>query len=421
MKPALPVLALAISACLLAACQRPASEPAATAQAPAAPAPAASSAAAPAPAAPTDLAALAQRLVNQSAAVKQGEVVMISGRQQDAALMEEVAVEVAKAGGHPMIDYSSDTLAKRLFFDVPDKYDAQPDALGEKLAGVVDVLITLGNTTTENLYEGADPKRMAARAKASEAVTKAIQANQVRIVEVGNNLYPTAWRAERYGLSQDELAKMFWDGVNLDYSSLQARGEQVRAALAAANEVHITNPNGTDLKLRVQGRPVGVSDGSISAEDIKQGGAAVQVYLPAGEVFATPVPGSGQGKVVQTLSYYRGKPVEALTLTVVDGKVTDMSGSGPGYADMKADFDALDDERKNLLGYVDLGINPNIKLAANSKVGTWVPAGAVTVGFGSNTWAGGDNSVPFDRSLSLPGSTVTLDGKVVVDGGELKL
>ena len=420
MKQPLLATAIAVAVCLLAACQRPATDATGPAAA-TAPASASPPATEPARVAPTDLAALAQRLVNQSAAVKEGEIVMITGRQQDAGLMEEIAVEVAKLGGYPMIDYSSDALQKRLFFDVPEKYDSRPDVLGEKLAGMVDVIIGLGNTMSEDLLDGADSKRLVARAKAAEALGKEIIKNQVRIVEVGNNLYPTSWRAERYGLSQEELGKMFWEGVNLDYSSLQERGEQVRAALAAGNEVHITNPNGTDLKLRVQGQPVGVSDGIISADDIKRGGSAVQVYLPAGEVYTTPVPGSAEGKVVQSLSYYRGKQVDDLTMTVAGGKLTGMSGSGPGYAALKADYDALDDARKDVLGYLDLGINPNIKLAADSKVGTWVPAGAVTVGFGGNTWAGGDNTLPFDRSLSLPGSTVTLDGKAIVEKGELKL
>ena len=98
----------------------------------------------------------------------------------------------------------------------------------------------------------------------------------------------------------------------------------------------------------------------------------------------------------------------------------DFEYAGKDYWHWRA-WIVADDERKNLLGYLDLGINPNIKLAADSKVGTWVPAGAVTVGFGGNTWAGGDNTLPFDRSLSLPGSTVTLDGKAIVEKGELKL
>jgi hypothetical protein len=41
----------------------------------------------------------------------------------------------------------------------------------------------------------------------------------VRTIEIGNNLYPTSWRAERYGMSEDDLSKMFWSGVNTDYAT----------------------------------------------------------------------------------------------------------------------------------------------------------------------------------------------------------
>ena len=45
----------------------------------------------------------------------------------------------------------------------------------------------------------------------------------------------------------------------------------------------------------------------------------------------------------------------------------------------------------------------------------------MTVGAGNDSWAGGDNTVPWSSTLFLPGSTVTLDGKTIVDGGSLKL
>lgn len=369
---------------------------------------------------PVDLEQLAQRLVS-NAAVKEGEIVLISGRGHDAELMENIAVETRKLGAFPMVEYSSDRLSKRLFFDVPEKYDTQTNATGMKLAKMVNVSIQLGNGLTENLFEGADPQRVAAIGKANEAVGMEFLKNNVRTLEVGNGLYPTPWRAERMGMPPDQLAKVFWEGVNVDYSDLQERGAQVRSALAAGNELHITNPNGTDLKVRIQGRKVLVSDGILSAEDIKQGGAALAAFLPAGEVYTTPVAGTAEGKVVSTRDYFRGQQIDNLTITVAGGKVTSLTGSGPGFAGLKAEYDAVADERKNLFSFVDFGINPNVKLPASSQVGNWVPAGAVTVGIAGNTWAGGDNSVPYGLTFFLPGSTATLDGKPIVENGVLKL
>jgi hypothetical protein len=245
--------------------------------------------------------------------------------------------------------------------------------------------------------------------------------NNVRTVEIGNNLYPTAWRAERYGIDQAALARTFWQGVDVDHAALQSHGAKVQAALSAGGRLRITHPDGTDLSLQLGDRTVMVSDGVISDAEREAGGAAVSVYLPAGEVYTTPKPGTAEGTVVQRRTWFRGKPVDGLTMRFEDGRMVSMSGSGAGYADLKAAYDAVEDPRKDDFGFVDIGINPNVMLPSDGSVGNWVPAGTVTVGAGTNTWAGGDNSVPYAITAFLPGSTVTLDGKTVVDAGELAM
>jgi leucyl aminopeptidase (aminopeptidase T) len=153
---------------------------------------------------------------------------------------------------------------------------------------------------------------------------------------------------------------------------------------------------------------------------MKKGGPAVSVYIPAGEVFCTPVPGTAEGKIVESQTYFQGKEVTNLTLTFVAGKMTGMTGSGPGFADLKAAYDAAEGN-KDLFAFVDFGINPNLKIWPTSKIGNWVQAGMVTVGVGNNTWAGGDNNISYGITNFLPGSTVTVDGKTVVENGVLKL
>jgi aminopeptidase len=369
---------------------------------------------------PTDLEQLAQRLVTQSAAVKEGEVVLVSGGPESLELLENIAVQVRKAGGFPLVTVNTDRMAKRMYTDVPEKYDSQTDQLDLKLASVVNVTIGVDRSSAEGLFADADPKRMAARARANEGLQDAYLKNNVRSVEVGNGLYPQEWLAERYGMTADDLAKTFWGGVNVDYTDLQTRGAQVSAALASGSELHIKDSNGTDLKVRVQGRPYGVSDGIISAEDMKKGPAGLNVYLPAGEVYVTPVPGTAEGKVVSRKDYYQGQEINDLTLTFAAGKLTSIAGSGPGFEKLKAAYD-LAGEGKDLFAVVDFGINPNVKLPANSAIATWVPAGTVTVGVGNNVWAGGDNKTTYGYFVSLPGTTVTLDGKPVVEVGQLKL
>lgn len=411
------ILGAAIACVVLAACQKQEIPPPADAQATAE-----STTAEPAePAAPpVDLEQLAQRLV-ASAAVKEGDAVIIVGRTHDAELLEDIALQVRRVGAFPMIEYTSDRLAKRMFFDVPAQFDSQAPALDLALSKVFDVVISLSNGTSENLFEGADPQRVAARGKAGEAIGQAFMKENVRQVEIGNGLYPTPWRAQRLGMSETELARTFWEGVNVDHAALQTRGQAMKGALAAGNELHVSHPNGTDYRMRIQGRPVLVSDGVISPEDIRSGGPALQVFLPAGEVYTTPVAGTGEGRIVATRDYFRGQAIDDLAVTVAGGKITALTGTGPGFAALKAEFDAVSDARKNEVSFFDMGINPNVKLPSGSQVGNWVPAGTVTLGLGNNLWAGGDNALAYGLNFFLPGSTVTLDGKVIVDKGQLAL
>jgi aminopeptidase len=368
----------------------------------------------------TDLEALANRLVTQVAGIKEGEIVFVNGGGRDMELLENIATDTRKAGAFPLLTVGSDRLFKKYYEEVPEKYDAQPPELDLKLATLPAVAIGVDSNESDDVASGIAPARLAAVGKANEPVAELYLKRNVRQVNVGNGLYPTAYRAKRFGMSQDDLAKTFWEAVNSDYSAVQTTGENVKTELSKGKEVHITNPNGTDLKVRVEGRPFFVSDGIISADDVKKGGPAVTVYLPAGEVFAAPVPGTAEGKVVESLTFYNGKEVTNLTLTFAAGKLTAMTGSGPGFPELKADYDARGDG-KELFGFVDFGINPNLRVWPASKVGNWVQSGMVTVGTGNNTWAGGDNKISYGLTNFLPGSTVTLDGKTVVENGVLKL
>jgi aminopeptidase len=371
-------------------------------------------------AAPTDLEALANRLVTQVAGVKEGEIVFINGGVRDLELLENIRTDVRKAGAFPLLTIGSDRMFKKYYEEVPEKYDSQPPELGLKLATLPAVTIGIDTSESDEAANGISPARLAAVGKAGEPVADVFLKRNVRQVGIGNGLYPTADRAKQFGMAQDDLAKTFWEAVNSDYTTIQATGEKVKGQLASGKEVHITNPNGTDLTVKIEGRPFFVSDGIISADDVKKGGPAVAVYIPAGEVFCAAVPGSATGKVVETQTFFQGKEVNNLTLTFAGGKLTEMTGSGPGYGDLKAAYDASGDG-KELFAFVDFGINPNLHIWPASKVGNWIQSGMVTVGIGNNAWAGGDNKISYGLTNYLPGSTVTLDGKIVVENGVLKL
>jgi leucyl aminopeptidase (aminopeptidase T) len=398
----------------MAACGTTAPEPAASETAP-------PPAAAPAPSASAfDMNAVAERVVTQSAGIKAGDIVRISGSPRDLELLEGLAVNVRKVGGHPLITLTTQRMEKRMYTDVPAERDDEAPAAEMRLADIVTAVIAVDSAEDEGTFADVDPKRLAARANASLPLNEQFLKRNVKLIEIGNGLYPTEWRARRFSMTPEELQSTFWNGVNVDYNALQQKGTDVAAVVAGGREFHITSPSGTDLRVQRAGQSVFVSDGIISAEDVKKGGPNVAVYLPAGEVATTVVAGSATGKVVVPLQYFQGQEVQNLALTFEAGKLTSMTGSGPGFERLKAAYDASG-PGKDVLGFVDLGINPNVRLGAESKLTTWVPAGTVTIGTGNNTWAGGDNNAAGGVTAFLSGCTVTLDGKTIVENGQLKL
>jgi leucyl aminopeptidase (aminopeptidase T) len=189
--------------------------------------------------------------------------------------------------------------------------------------------------------------------------------------------------------------------------------------LAAGKEVRITNPNGTDLRFRIEGRPITINDGIITPEDRKATEAGRSVWLPAGDVILIPVPGTATGTLVSDQEFFRGERVEGLRLEFQGGKVTSMSAKS-GLDPLKAAYDA-GGPGKDQLSVLNIGINPGVKVPEGNPIHVWSKAGTVTVGVGNNTWASGDNQASFGISPSSPGSSLSVDGKSLVQDGKLVL
>jgi aminopeptidase len=363
-----------------------------------------------------DYKSVAEKVVARSAGVNEGDLVLLFGSDEDLPLLEDIAVEVRKRGASPLVSVGTEGLTRRMYDEIPARYDSRSPDMMRKLAGVVDVVITTESGEGRTL-KGVPPERIAAQAKAFAPVGELMRKRGVRTVALGNGLYPSAERAEQFGVSRDELAEMMYGGVDADYDRLQATGEQVRELLAGGKQLHITNPNGTDLRVGISGRPITINDGIISADDRKRGGAATSVWLPAGEVYLTPVPGTGDGVVVADQFFFQGERIKGLRLEFRSGKLTSMSAEH-GLEPLQAAYNAAG-AGKDLLGVIDIGINPGIKSPERSPVHVWGKAGTVTISVGNNTWAGGTNQVNFGLAAYAPGSTATVDGKALVQDGKV--
>ena len=104
------------------------------------------------------------------------------------------------------------------------------------------------------------------------------------------------------------------------HGGIAPQGRALADALTAASEARITCPNGSDLRLGLEGRKAISDAGELSAP-----GAFGN--LPCGEGFIAPVEGTCEGPLVVDGSIAAvGIPDEPVTLTVAAGRLADATG-----------------------------------------------------------------------------------------------
>jgi aminopeptidase len=368
-------------------------------------------------AAPPDLEAIARSVVTRTARVREGDVVLITGGVRDLEFLENLAVEVRKLGADAIISLSSERLTRRIYDEVPERYDGKALAWGMATSGTATLFIEVDANETPDLLAHVPPARLNAISEAWRPVVELGRRRGVRTIEVGNGLYPTHARAARYGISRDELASTFWNALAADPAILRENGAKIRELLQGRTEIRITHPNGTDLTVAVDGGTAIIADGVVSEADEQAGGASLYEWLPAGEVFARTVPGSARGVVIADRHDHRGAELRQLRLEFAEGRLVRMSAAS-GLGPLQEAFDVAGDG-KDILSVIDFGTNPGVP--ASERILTFVPAGMLSVNVGSDSWAGGHNDVTFNLTTHLPGTTVWIGDRIVVRDGRLQI
>jgi leucyl aminopeptidase (aminopeptidase T) len=332
--------------------------------------------------------------------------------------MEHIAIETMKAGGQPLISLNSERLTRRSFDEVPASYDSLAPSLNLAIVNTFDIQIALDVGEADDALAGVPQARLAARAKANEPVNQAFFQRNMRVVNLGNGLYPTATLSRRLGIAQTDLASTFWKGAGVPAQTLRANGDPLRATFAGAKVITLTHPNGTELTFAVDAGRAFVSDGALTAEKLKQGGAAASTWLPAGELILPAAAGTADGKVVIDRMLWNGQEIRGLTLAYSKGRLTSMTAAS-NIDNLKTRYDAAGGGKEQF-GWIDIGLNPETKLPVGTGRIVWTAPGAVTVGLGDNRGFGGTNASDFGLATQIGGATVKADGKIVVDNGILK-
>lgn len=138
-------------------------------------------------------------------------------------------------------------------------------------------------------------------------------------------------------------------------AGLAGRVEHSMRRLAAARQMRVTSPAGTDLTVDLQNAPVRGGAGFLRDDE-------PVAYWPAGLALCFPQHGAVNGRVVLdvgdvnlTFKRYIDTPV---TLSVRDDRVTDIAGSGLDAVSLRSYLGSWDDPDAYTVSHVGWGLNP---------------------------------------------------------------
>lgn len=362
-----------------------------------------------------DLNAVARK-VTQVAGVQENQIVLLTSDPTNYQFLEDLAIQVRSAGAFPLIWVTSDNYNERMFSEVPAKYDSQPPLLNSALYRMIDTQINVdyGGEQNFDFFARADQKRLAAQAKAFAPALHIFLGDHKRYVEVGNGIFPSPPNARLYRVSQSTLADTFWTAMNADYSKVQANADALKAAIAGARTMRVTNPNGTALTLGVSGVRFIVSAGHIAA-----GCMGINCYagLPAGEVIFIPQPETASGKMVFDTTFWGKDLLKHFTVTFAAGKLVTMS-SASDLTKLRLAY-AAGGKGRDQFTQVDIGVNDQAQDIPGSLMRASFAGGSTSFGFGGDLGLGGSDASPFTFFATQHGSTVSVDGKTIIKDGKI--
>lgn len=371
---------------------------------------------------------LARQIVRNSAAVKPGGVVWITGGTTTISLMDALGAEVTRAGGAAELSLQTDRMISAFFRDVAEKdlrasdsaslamYDGQL-----KLADVVITLPTLQDADTmikSILSDTVRFRKLTQIQSESQRKYDAIR-NTARTRFVIVNYPPSKTQIAKSGLDSASFDRMIWEAVTTDYGRINATGQRIKRLLETGKAVHVTTPDGSDFRLTLAGRPAALISNTLGPRAASAKLAAQRtIILPGGRLIVAPLETSGVGKVASGRDECLGAAVVNERFELRAGKMT--SFQADSGAECLRNFMRSAPSPSDMVGALSIGLNPALK-PVETGVGyrPWEASGAVVLVFGNNTDLGGNNNTPLGYGVWLSRATVEIDGKVIVRDGQL--
>lgn len=201
-----------------------------------------------------------------------------------------------------------------------------------------------------------------------------------------------------------------------DYHAINRIGQKIADIFSAGHEIHVTCPNGTDLRARIDGRPGRSISGMPLVMHASGGGGCA---FPDGEAHVCPIEGSGEGKIVFDLTAHSvGRLQSPITVTVKNGMAVAIEG-GAQAAQWREIFAKHGDPASfNCPAEIAIGTNPLVTPTGSMRTDKKKYATS-HIGLGDTIALGGTCHAALRLEGVISQPCITVDGRILTRDGEI--
>lgn len=361
---------------------------------------------------------LAKLAINFAVNIQKGDRVFIAGPALAQELFQALFVETIKAGGHPLLVVATEGIQELRFKYASKEQLTYVEPVQKKIIEEFDAYIIIAGDYNTRKMSLIDPKLMA-MAQGSpgnrelwDILTKRMATKELKYLLLPFPCHALAQEAnmDLFSYTEFVMKAMHLDKEDPVKEWLQVEKEQdiICEKLKDIEKIQVLGED-TDLTMSVKGR-LWVNE---CGHD----------NLPDGEVLSAPLEDSVNGHIRFTYpGIFQGKEIQNIYLEFKDGKVIKTS------ADKGEDLlqELLKIENADILGEFAIGTNYGIKKFTKNMLFDEKMGGTIHCALGSGIKEAGsknDSGIHWDilKDMTLPGSKILADDKVVYEEGKWKI
>lgn len=201
-------------------------------------------------------------------------------------------------------------------------------------------------------------------------------------------------------------------GLYADYEGMRQYCDEMAERFTAADEAHITSPQGTDVTVGLAGRTGNSHPGIADKPGQHTGLVNIEANI-------SPVEGTTEGTVVfdgAVPDLDIGALDEPIVMEMADGAVTSIEG-GTAADRIERVWAEYDTPAVYNIAQLAVGMNPECREFNDWMTHAHGVYGNVHFGIGTSTILGGETQAPVHFDAMMGEATLALDGEVVLEHG----